>query len=118
MNQAHLDFTAPAAFDPKASCVAPSSHLEARETSALAAIENAQLGRKAKQNAIILKMIREAGAAGISDKELHRATGIPRASICARRGYDLKTLIEPADGRYIDPISNRSFTRWKLRSVL
>lgn len=114
MKQAAIDFSSPLPFDPSAACVAPSEHLEARETSALAAIENAQTGRKAIQNTKILNLIRAAGEQGISDIEIHRATGYPRASICARRGYDLRTLIEPA-GRYIDPKTKRSYTRWRVK---
>lgn len=95
--------------------VAPSPHRQAKETSAIAAIENAQTKRKADQNTRILLLIRAAGEQGISDIELHRATGIPRASICARRGYDLRTLIKPATERYVDPVTHRPHTRWKLK---
>lgn len=115
MKQTPIDFTGPQSFDPTAMAIAPSAHVEARETSALAAIENAQTSRKAIQNTRILSLIKAAGEQGISDIELNRATGIPRSSICARRGYDLRTLIEPAAKRYTDPKSHRSFTRWKLR---
>lgn len=115
--QQPLDFTGPFQFDPKAMAVAPSEHLEARETSALAAIENATMHRKAIQNTRILDLIRAAGEQGISDIEIYRATGYPRSSICARRGYDLRTLIEPAAERYQDPTSKRTFTRWRIRRV-
>jgi hypothetical protein len=113
MNQLPIDWN----VDQRTLAVAPSAHVEARETSALAALENAALGRRANQNTRLLLLIRAAGEQGISDLELHRATGFPRASICARRGFDLKTLIEPAAGRYIDPLSHRSHTRWKLRTA-
>ena len=117
MSQQPLDFTGAFQFDPTAMAIAPSPHPEAKETSALAAIENAQTSRKAVQNTRILSLIRAAGDTGISDLELHRATGYPRSSICARRGYDLKTLIEPA-GRYQDAHTKRSYTRWRLRNGL
>lgn len=113
-NQLALSFTNAQPFDARAMAVAPSPHREARETSALAAIENAQTSRKAIQCARVLDLIRAAGEQGISDIELHRATGFSRASICARRGFDLRTLLEPA-GRYVDPTSKRSYTRWRLK---
>lgn len=118
MKQSSIDFTGSQGFDPRAMAVAPSPHVQARETSALAAIENATTSRKAKQCTAILLLIRAAGELGISDIELHRATGFPRSSICARRGYDLRTLIEPAAERYTDPKSKRTFTRWRLKSCL
>lgn len=114
MKQQPIDFTGAQVFDPTAMAIAPSPHLEARETSALAAIENAQTNRKAIQNTRILSLIKAAGEQGISDIELNRATGIPRSSICARRGYDLRTLIGPAAKRYEDPHTKRTYTRWKL----
>lgn len=92
--------------------IAPSPHPQARETSAMAANEN--LSRRAIQNARILALLTEAGERGLSDLELHRMTGIPRASICARRGFDLRTLLEPC-GRYTDPTTKRSYTRWRVR---
>ena len=113
MSQLPIDFTGPAVFDPSSMAIAPSPHRDARETSALAAIENTATTRRGKQNTAILLLIRAAGEIGISDLELHRATGIPRSSICARRGYDLRTLIEQA-GRYLDDKTKRSYTRWRL----
>jgi hypothetical protein len=113
-----FDFSSPCDFDPRSACIAPSKDQEARETSALAAIENTATGRRAKQNATLLTLIRAAGEQGISDIELARATGFPRASICARRGWDLRSLIEPAAARYIDPVSKRGFTRWKLKAAV
>jgi len=117
MKQPALDFTTVQPFDPTVMAVAPSKDREARETSALAAIENTATGRRAKQNATLLQLIRAAGELGISDIELARATGYPRSSICARRGWDLRTLIEPAAHRYQDPVSKRTYTRWKLAAT-
>lgn len=115
MRQSPLDFTAVQPFDPSSMAIAPSPHREAKETSALAAIENTATSRRGKQNARILSLLRAAGSIGMADIELHRATGFPRASICARRGFDLKSLIEPA-GRYVDPKTKRSHCRWRLRN--
>ena len=117
-NQLALSFLQVQPFDPSGMAVAPSRHREARETSALAAIENTATSRRAKQCATILTLIQKAGELGISDIEIARATGYPRSSICARRGWDLRTLIEPAAQRYEDPVSHRTFTRWKLRSAV
>jgi hypothetical protein len=114
MKQTAIDFSGPFAFDPSVMAVAPSEHRDAKETSALAAIENAQTSRKAVQNTRILSLIKAAGEQGISDIELQRATGYPRSSICARRGFDLKTLITAA-GRYRDENTKRSYCRWRLR---
>lgn len=114
MKPQSFDFTAPFQFDPRAMAIAPSPHVEARETSALAAIENAATGRKAAQCTKILLLLRAAGSIGMSDIELQRATGYPRASICARRGFDLKSLIEPAATRHQH--GRRTLTRWKLKS--
>lgn len=113
MSQQGFDFTSPFQFDPKAMAVAPSEHREARETSALAAMENAAMGRKANQNARILSLLKAAGDVGLSDLELHRATGYPRQSICGRR-HDLRSLLEPS-GRYTDPTTKRSYTRWRVK---
>lgn len=114
MKQTGFDFSALSQFDPSAMAVAPSVHREARETSALAAIENAQTGRKAAQNTQILLLLRAAGSIGMSHFELKRATGFSRQTICARMGWDLKSLIEPA-GRYKDRESIKPVTRWKLK---
>jgi len=115
MKQAALSFETPFQFDPRAMTVAPSEHREARETSALAAIENAQLGRKANQNARILALLKSAGTMGMSDLELHRATGYPRQTICLRR-FDLKSILEPA-GRYRDERTKRQYTRWRVKGA-
>lgn len=97
-------------FDPQALTIAPSRYPAARQTSALAAVAN--LPRKATQNYHILNLITAAGETGISDLELHRATGYLRQTICVRR-YDLRSQILPADGRYTDPQTLRTYQRWK-----
>lgn len=111
--QGALDFVGPEIFDPQSMAIAPSPHPQARETSALAANEN--LSRRATQTARLLSIIKNAGDEGISDIELQRATGYGRPTICARRGWDLRTVLEPA-GRYTDSITKRSYTRWKVKS--
>lgn len=113
-HQSALDFTGALHFDPQAMAVAPSVHQDARETSALAAIENAQTGRKARQNTAILDLLRAAGSLGMSHFELQRATGYSRQTICARMGFDLKPLLEIA-GRYLDKQSTRPVCRWRLK---
>lgn len=115
MRQCALDFIGPAIFDASSLAIAPSVSPQARETSALAA--NANLSRRATQTARVLSIIRHAGEQGISDLELQRATGYSRQTICARRGWDLRSLIEPAAKRYEDPVSKRTFTRWRLKDV-
>ena len=116
MSQLALVFTLVQPFDPTGMAIAPSKDQQARETSALAAIENTSTGRRAKQCATLLTLITNAGVQGISDLELARATGYPRSSICARRGWDLRTLIEPAAKRYEDALTKRTYTRWKVKS--
>lgn len=111
MNQGALDFIGPVIFDPQSMAISPSPHPLAKEHSALAANEN--LSRRASQTARLLSIIRNAGDEGISDLELQRATGFSRATICARRGWDLRTLLTTA-GRYTDPTTKRSYTRWKV----
>lgn len=115
VKQSALDFTAPAYFDPQSLAVAPSKDLAARETSALAAMENAASGRKATQNARILALLTAAGAHGLSHIELHRLTGYPRASICARMGFDLRPLVESC-GRHQDAATGSTFTRWRIKT--
>lgn len=102
------------AFEASALVVAPSPHLAARETSALAAVEN--LPQRATQSARILALITEAGSAGMSDAELARATGYTRASICARRGFDLARFLKPGTRRAQSP-SGRPMTTWVRRSA-
>lgn len=100
-------------FDPKAVTIAPSRHVQARETSALAALVN--LPKKGTQNEMILGLITAAGNRGLSDLELHTMTGIRRQSICARR-RDLGELIEPAADRHTDNNTGISYTRWRRKS--
>jgi hypothetical protein len=108
-----FDFTGPAPiFDPKSVTVAPSRHVQSRQTSAAAALAN--LPRKGSQNEMVLGLITDAGDRGLSDRELHQMTGISRQTLCVRR-FDLKELIEPADTRDQDPITHRQFTRWRRR---
>lgn len=76
--------------------IAPSVYPQARETSALAAVEN--LPARGKQNALVLQLITAAGEAGMSDPELEQATGLSRASICLRR-HDLRAFLRPAERR-------------------
>lgn len=103
------------AVDPGALVVAPSVHPQARETSALAAAAN--IPDRATQNATILRLIALAGEAGLSDHELHVMTGFSRATICARRGFDLAPLIQPGSRRAMSP-SNRPMTTWVRRAVM
>jgi len=104
-----LDFAhGPAEFDPHGLTIAPSVSPAARETSALAAVEN--LPRKATQCETVLRLITAAGETGISDLELQRASGMLRSSLCARR-RDLASLIEPAGTRYT--AHGRSYCRWR-----
>lgn len=110
MSQPRLDFVGPVTFDAQALTIAPSRHPQARETSALAAVDNQP--RRANQNDTILRLITAAGEQGISDPELQRCTGYLRSTICARRG-DLRDLIEPAAGRHTPKDTTRSYTRWK-----
>lgn len=91
-----LNFDGPSTFDPKALTIAPSSHAAARETSALAAAENAP--HRTSQNAQLLRLITEAGDLGMSDPEIQKATGWERASICLRR-HDLAAFLTPATRR-------------------
>lgn len=109
--QSFLDFTeGPQEFDPKALLIAPSTHAEARETSALAAVKNTK--RSTPQCLTILAVLREAGERGLSDIEIHRITKLSRQTICARRG-DLGELLEPY-GRHTDAQTGSTFTRWRL----
>ena len=100
-------------FDQSALTVAPSPHLAARETSALAAVEN--LPHRATQNTRILALLTAAGPAGMSDAEIARATGYCRATICARRG-NLARFLTVADRRDVSPFG-RSMTCWRRRTA-
>lgn len=84
MKQAQIDFSGAFHFDPRSSAVAPSPHVEARETSALAAIENAQTSRKAIQNTRILLLIK---AAGEQRDQRHRTQSGHGYSALMRNSY-------------------------------
>lgn len=101
-------------FDPQSCTIAPSQFPQARETSALAAVEN--LPRRANQNTRILALITAAGETGISDLELQRCTGFLRSTICARRG-DLASFITAADSRYHPTDRTQTYTRWRRVSA-
>lgn len=100
-------------FDQAALTVAPSPFLQARETSALAAVAN--VPHRATQNARILALITAAGPAGMSDVDIQDATGFCRATICARRG-DLRAFLTPADRRGVSPFG-RSMTAWRRKTA-
>ncbi len=105
MTQPQLD------FDAATLTVAPSAHLVARETSALAAAAN--VPARATQNARILELITAAGADGMSDAELAACTGYLRASICARR-RDLAPFITVGARRAVSPWG-RPMATWVRR---
>lgn len=111
MTQRAFDWSS---VEPSSLVVAPSSHPQARETSALAAVGNAP--DRASQNAVILRLVTEAGDAGLSDHELHLMTGYARATICARRGFDLASLLMPGTRRAVSP-AGRPMTTWVRRGV-
>jgi hypothetical protein len=83
-------------FDAATLIVAPSPSVHARQTSAWAALRN--LPRRGTQCAVLLELIMAAGDAGMSDEELHQASGILRQSICARR-RDLRPFLTEAARR-------------------
>ena len=111
MTQQRLDWSA---VEPSALVVAPSVHPQARETSAIAAVINAP--DRATQSARILRLITEAGEVGMSDCEIERATGYSRATICARRGFDLRPFLVPASRRDVSP-SGRPLTCWRRKTA-
>lgn len=78
--------------------VAPSPFLEARETSALAAVATAPT--KARKAAELLRLIDAAGRAGMSDPEIHAATRWPRSTICSIRN-SVRIFLWPADRRAV-----------------
>lgn len=100
-------------FDSRTLVIAPSPHAAARETSALAAVSVQPL--RGKQNTVILKLITAAGPDGMSDDELHRATGYLRATICARR-HDLAGFITAGVRRAMSP-SGRPMTTWRRKTA-
>ena len=74
--------------------VAPSPFLEARHTSAQAAVAAAPA--KARKSAELLRLVTLAGTDGLSDPEIERATGFPRQTICSVRN-SVRHLLWPAD---------------------
>jgi len=110
MSQPSFDWHA---VDPSSLVVAPSPHPQARETSALAAVQ-AQKAR-AGHNARVLELITAAGDAGMSDEEIRRATGLSRQSICLRR-FDLRDFLTPAARRDVSP-ANRPMTCWRRKTA-
>jgi hypothetical protein len=100
-------------FDLATLTVAPSPTIAAKQTSAWAALAN--LPRRGTQCAILLELITAAGERGLSDEELHRASGIKRQSICARR-KDLGSLITAAARR--DETSGQTpMTCWRRQTA-
>lgn len=90
MNQSSLD------FDQAVLTVAPSPFVEARETSALAAVAAAPA--KARKAAELLRLVEVAGREGISDPEIARATGWPRSTVCSIRN-SVRGFLIPAERR-------------------
>ena len=106
-----FDFSGtPEPFDPHMSVVAPSVHVAARETSALAAV--AQQPVRGKQNAELLALIAAAGDAGMSDREIQQATGWLRQTICVRR-FDCRAFLTAADRR--DTTGKTAMTCWRRK---
>lgn len=85
-------------FDAAALTVAASPFLEARETSALAAVAAAPA--KARKAAELLRLVDAAGDAGISDPEIARATGWPRSTVCSVRN-SVRGFLAPATRRAV-----------------
>jgi hypothetical protein len=100
-------------WDAASLTVAPSRHLAARETSALAAAAN--LPRRGTQCAQVLELITQAGDVGMSDEELRQASGLLRQTICARR-RDLAVFLTKADRRHERP-GQTSMTRWRRKTA-
>jgi hypothetical protein len=100
-------------FDPQTLTVAPSPFLEARETSALAAI--AHQPKRCRQNEELMRLLEAAGEDGLSDPEIQQMTGWPRQTICIRR-FDLRGWIVPADRRAKAP-SGRLCVCWRRAST-
>jgi hypothetical protein len=100
-------------FDPGALTVAPSPFLEARETSALAAVAN--VPHRSRQNEQVLALITAAGAAGMSDAEIQQATGLTRQTICLRR-HDLRAFLTPATRRAVSPFG-RPMCTWRRKTA-
>lgn len=107
MNQPGFD------FDAKTLTVAPSPFLEARETSALAAVD-AQ-GIRGTQNTTLLALITAAGESGLSDPEIAAATGWSRQTICIRR-FDLRGFLVPSIRGSKSP-AGKACVCWRRASV-
>lgn len=107
MPQPRLDFSTP--WDPNAFTVAPSGCPQARETSALAAVQNAPI--RGSQNVQLMQLLEAAGEVGLSDLEIQQRTGWKRQTICVRR-FDLRSRLEPATTRHEQ--NGRSYTRWRV----
>jgi hypothetical protein len=113
MSQPILDFDRAEPFDPKSAVVAPSPHLRARETSALAAVEIQ--GVRGKQNTELLALITASGMDGMSDREIQQATGWPRQTICVRR-FDLRAFLTVGTRRDTST-SGRAMTCWRRKTA-
>ena len=106
--QPGFDFVGPITFATKALIVAPSKHAQARETSALSAVENST--RAVTQNLRLLEILKKVGDEGIADPVIRRITKWERQTICARRA-DVGTT--PAATRWTNR-HGRSYCRWRL----
>jgi len=96
-------------FDAQAITVAPSIFPQARETSALAAIQAQPI--RGERNLLLLQLLKEAGELGLSDLEIQALTGWKRQTICVRR-FDCRSRIVPAETRH--QANGRYYTRWRL----
>lgn len=86
----------PLDFDAAVLLVAPSPHPAARQTSARAALATAPA--KARKSAELLRLLSAAGASGMTDPEIARATGWPRQTVCSTRNA-VRSLLEPSGAR-------------------
>lgn len=96
--------------DPQTVVVAPSCFPQARETSAMAAIQVQP--KRVTQNTQLLELLKTAGDRGLSDLEIQQVTGWLRQSICARR-RDCRSLMTKAETRQI--VGKFRYQRWKLK---
>lgn len=108
MTSGFLDFDA----DPSTLTVAPSVYPQARETSALAAVQAQP--RRGSQNRELMALLRVAGDVGLSDIEIQQRTGWKRQTICLRR-FDCRSQLEPAPTRHVE--QKRQYTRWRLTNA-
>jgi hypothetical protein len=109
VQQGAIDFSC----DVNTLVVAPSAHVQARETSALAAVQAQPYRTKA--NAELLALISAAGLDGMSDAEIQQATGLSRQTICLRR-FDLRAFLTPATRRAKSP-AGRAMVCWRRRTA-